>query len=191
MIIQSLHKPGLFIPKGDESTEESEGGRALSIRIFFFVLNRNHGLFFFFFFFVTLASESSACQLLSRNLPLLTILQISEYGLSKACFVFSLFLQSSREDFVDLMCFLKVQIVRVWVHTNTHDLAMCCWKNFKIGLKSIKIIKCLAGTASTCSILFCQSHGCSDSSQNKASSTMPHSVGNTHFVCQLHIDCDH
>lgn len=34
-------------------------------------------------------------------------------------------------------------------------------KTLKIGLKSIKIIKWLAGTASTCSILFCPSHGCS------------------------------
>lgn len=80
--------------------------------------------------------------------------------LSNACFVFSLFLYSSYQDCWFNDFFLKVQIVRV---VCIHNLNMCCWKNFTMSLKSIKIIKCLAGTASTCSMLFCQSPGCSRS----------------------------
>lgn len=84
---------------------------------------------------------------------------MSEYGCQTLAlsshYFFSLHIKT-----VDLMIFLKVQIVCV---VCIHNLNMCCWKNFTMSLKSIKIIKCLAGTASTCSMLFCQSPGCSRS----------------------------
>lgn len=60
----------------------------------------NHEIFFVSF---TKFSLPVIRQQLASSL--LTILQTSEYGLSNACFVFSLLLYSSYQDFADLMVF--------------------------------------------------------------------------------------
>lgn len=142
---------GTFTSKGNDSTVEEEGCRDLSIRKFFFILNRKPRDFLFLVFVIfTKFSQPIIKQQLASS-PL-TILQTSEYGLSNACFVFSLFLYSSYQDFVDLMFFKSPNRVGLCVHT-TQTCAV--GQTLKTSLKSIKIRKCLAGTASTCSILFC------------------------------------
>lgn len=70
------------------------------------------------FFFVSFTKFSLPVIRQQLASSLLTILQTSEYGLSNACFVFSLLLYSSYQDFADLMVFsLKDQIMCVCVHT--------------------------------------------------------------------------
>lgn len=113
------------------------------------------------FFFVSFTKFSLPVIRQQLASSLLTILQTSEYGLSNACFVFSLLLYSSYQDFADLMVFFFKRPNYVCLCAYTIWTCAAVGKTLKIGLKSIKIIKWLAGTASTCSILFCPSHGCS------------------------------